>query len=183
MEIEPLLSTRTMEVDLGAGLGDDLGGFDALDELFAPGNTPEFFKLSTLDDGTQAATAPPSPGSSGTSSSWLGDGEGDFAQDDWSQQVVSSPRESEKLESHSVVWAQMEPAMHVRNSKPRARKRHDEDEALESTETAQPSVKVRDTLGSGARYFFVHFNIFCVDCYVWYCGIRLFLATFAFFWC
>lgn len=160
MELEPLQSTRSMEVDLGAGLGDDLGGFDALDELFAPSNTPDFFKSSTLDNGTQAAvTAPPSPGSSGTSSSWLGEGEGDFAPDDWHQQAASMRRENVKLESIRAVRALTEPAMHVRNSKPRARKRHDEDEALKAIETAHPSIKVRETSGAIVSSFCFHFSM------------------------
>lgn len=168
-----------MEVDLGAGLGDDLGGFDALDELFAPSSTPDFFKSSILDNGTQAAvTAPPSPGSSGTSSSWPGDGEGDFAHDDWNQPVASIRRENVKLESIKAVGALTEPAMHVRNSKPRARKRHDEDEALQAIETAHPSMKVRKT--SGAIVSFVLFSYF-LWLFVW-CS-TFFGHVCAFCWC
>lgn len=157
MEMEPSQQLlRAMDVDLGAGLGDDLGGFEGFDDLFANHNTSDFFKFCPLDEAQPDAlgvTAPPSPGSSGVSASPLGQGEHDFAKDDWSRGQQQTPT------WETALTPVLAPRMHVRG-KPRARKRHDEDEALEAEEATHPVPKV----GAGRKplsfYFVFFFNLF-----------------------
>lgn len=149
-----------MDVDLGAGLGDDLGVFDGIDELFAPNSTTsDFFEFCALEDAQQdtgsVVTAPPSPGSSNTSMSPFGQGGGDvFAPEDWN----CGPHGHQTYQPHQIrdnarPVMQAGPTMriHVRG-KPRARKRHDEDEALEAEEPAHPFLKVRSLYSDGSSH-------------------------------
>lgn len=153
-----------MDVDLGAGLGDELVAFDGFDDLFAPttgrGGTPDIFKFCALDDGgvgaqaqaqetdTRAsATAPTSPGLCSTS--WLADGgDRDFAQDDWKRVIRENGSTNLGLGLGGAMLGVGVPAgMGAMNigGKPRARKRHDEeDEALETPDevTTRPIFKV-----------------------------------------
>lgn len=142
-----------MDIGLGGALGDDLAGFDGFDDLFAPNNGPDLFTFCGLGKGLGVtdsqhdnsddidagliATAPPSPGSSGTSSaSWLVDWE-------HGGEPESLPRDSNVFRVGGVgtlpTTAMMAVPVH---GKPRARKRHDEDEALESKDEAPPVLKV-----------------------------------------
>lgn len=146
MDIEPTQLARGMEVDIGMGLGDELGGFEGFDSVFAePTNTTDFFNFCALEETQQqqdAATtsafgAPLSP----VSSFGQQQRAHDFAQESWnaggSQQIQGWP---------SLSLTTSEPSrnpMMLTGGKPRARKRHDEDEALEAEESAFPILKVR----------------------------------------
>lgn len=135
-----------MDVDLGRGLGDDLAGFDGLDDLFAPNNsrenTPDFFKFCALEDGAEGGgggrplcsetgvgpivTAPSSPGSCARNSWMAASSDRDFGQHEM---------KADMKESLGALggMGMMNTAL---GGKPRARKRHDEDDALESLEEA-----------------------------------------------
>lgn len=142
--MEPSQLTRGMDVDIGMGLGDDLGGFEGFDAMFAePNSTNDFFKFCALEDAQQhdAATTtssfkpPPSPvGTFGQQR------ERDFAQEGWNtsgqQQIEAWPPLTCPPSNERVT-----PNLLPQNGgKPRARKRHDEDAAEES---AFPVIKVR----------------------------------------
>lgn len=155
--MEPSSLLRSMDVDLGAGLGDDLGGFEGFDDLFAhQSTTSDFFKFCALDEAEQDATvaavpAPLSPGSSGASL-------GPFV----SMGFGFSQQESCRLaqQSQTQNWENTLPLLttdpttttlaHVRG-KPRGRKRLEEDEALEAEEVACPSIKVLCATAVAAR--------------------------------
>ena len=137
-----------MDVDIGMGLGDDLGGFEGFDAMFAePSNTTDFFSFCALEETQQqqqqqdAATtsafgAPLSPVSS------FGQQQrgNDFAQESW------NAGGQQPQGWHSLTLATSEPSrkpnLSFQGGKPRARKRHEEDEALEAEEAAFPILKV-----------------------------------------
>lgn len=145
MNTEPSQLIRGMDVDIGMGLGDDLGGFEGFDTMFAePNNTTDFFNFCALEETQQeqdAATtstfsSPPSPADA------FGQQQRghDFAQDSWNtggQQVQAWP--SQTL---SASEPKRTPSALLHGGKPRSRKRHDEDEALEVAEEAFPMMKV-----------------------------------------
>lgn len=139
-----------MDVDIGMGLGDDLGGFEGFDTMFADtNNTTDFFSFCALEEAqqeqdaattTSAFSSPPSPaGVFGQLKSGH-----DVPQESWNtsgqQQVQAWP---------SLTLSTSEPSRNPNvllpgagGGKPRARKRHDEDEALEAAEDALPMMKV-----------------------------------------
>lgn len=149
MEMEPSSLLRSMDVDLGAGLGDDLGGFEGFDDLFAhQGTTSDFFKFCALDEAQQDTTvaampAPLSPG--GGTGATLGafvSGGYDFAQQESCRLAQQS--QTQNWETNTLPLLTTDPATtlaHV-SGKPRGRKRLEEDEALEAEEVACPSIKV-----------------------------------------
>jgi len=145
MDMEPTQLARGMDVDIGMGLGDELGGFEGFDSMFADqGNTTDFFNFCALEESQQqqqdtATTsvfgAPLSP----VTSFGQQQRSHDFAQESWnaggSQQSQGWP---------SLNLSSIEPSRNqmLQGGKPRARKRHDEDEALEAEESAFPILKV-----------------------------------------
>lgn len=143
MEMEPSQLARGMDVDIGMGLGDDLGGFEGFDAMFAePNSTTDFFKFCALEDAQQydAATmpvfkSPPSPVGKVVAQQR----ERDFAQEGWNtcnqQQIeawpsLTCPPTNERVTPNLLPQS---------GGKPRARKRHDEDQVEES---AFPVIKV-----------------------------------------
>ena len=151
MNMEPSQLVRGMDVDIGMGLGDDLGGFEGFDTMFAePTNTTDFFNFCALEEAqheqdaatTSVFSSPPSPVSGAFGQQQRGGH--DFAQDSWNtgggQQIQAWPSltlsASEPSRNPSVLL------QHGGGGKPRARKRHDEDEALEAAEDAFPLMKV-----------------------------------------
>lgn len=128
-----------MDVDLGVGLGDDLGGFEGFDELFSNPNPSDIFKFCAIEEGGAPHEArapltmtPLTSESASEITNQLGLGEYSSGYEDWNR---GRPREIPKSDvTHGAV---MYPT-----GKPRARKRHDEDEALESTEVVPPILKV-----------------------------------------
>lgn len=147
MNTEPSQLIRGMDIDIGMGLGDDLGGFEGFDTMFAePNNTTDFFNFCALEDAqheqdaatTSAFSSPPSPvGAFGQQQRGH-----DYSQDSWNtggqQQIQAWP---------SLTLSSSEPSRNPNvllqgGGKPRARKRHDEDDALEATEEAFPVMKV-----------------------------------------
>lgn len=128
-----------MDMDLGVGLGDDLGGFEGFDELFSNPNPSDIFKFCAIEESgaphesrAPLATTPITSESAGEITKQVGLGEYSSGYEDWNR---GRPRETPKLDvTHGAV---MYPT-----GKPRARKRHDEDEALESTEVVPPILKV-----------------------------------------
>lgn len=146
MEMEPSSLLRSMDVDLGAGLGDDLGGFEGFDDIFAhQSTTSDFFKFCALDDAQQdpALTAIPAPLSPGSGVASLGQfvvGGYEFAAQERRAQSQTQTWEN----NNTLPLLTTDPATqaHVRG-KPRARKRLDGDEALEAEEVVCPSIKVR----------------------------------------
>lgn len=146
MEMEPSSLLRSMDVDLGAGLGDDLGGFEGLDDIFAhQSNNSDFFKFCALDEAQQDATvaaipAPLSPGSSGASlGPFVSVGYG-FAQQE-SCRIAQEQSQTQNWENTLPFLTDPTTLAQVRG-KPRGRKRLEEDEALEAEEVACPSIKV-----------------------------------------
>lgn len=151
MDMEPLQLMRGMDVDLGMGLGDDLGGFEGFDAIFAePNSTTDFFKSCALEEAQEQEDAmttstfqgPPSPVTAfGQQQHQQGN---DFAQESWNagaqEQVqawlATSLSTSEPTRNPNALLH------HHSGGKPRARKRHDEDEALEAEESALPLMKV-----------------------------------------
>ena len=157
MEMEPSSLLRSMDVDLGAGLGDDLGGFEGFDDLFAhQSTTSDFFKFCALDEAEQDATgttipAPLSPGSSGASvGPFVSVGYG-FAQQE-SCRLAQQQSQTQNWET-ALPFLSTDPTTlaHVRG-KPRGRKRLEEDEALEAEEVACPSIKVLCTTAPDAAW-------------------------------
>lgn len=155
MEMEPLQLIRGMDVDIGMGLGDDLGGFEGFDAIFAePSNTTDFFKCCALEDAqeqedaatTSAFHGPPSPV---TTFGQQQKGH-DFALESWNtggqEQVQAwlttglSTSEPCTRNPNALLHSS---SMHSSGAKPRARKRHDEDEALEAEGSTFPLIKVR----------------------------------------
>eukprot|EP00903_Cladosiphon_okamuranus_P005755 g5708.t1 len=157
MNMEPSQLTRGMDVDVGMGLGDELGGFEGFDTMFAePNNTTDFFNFCALEEAqheqdaatTSAFSSPPSPaGAFGQQQRGHG-----FSQESWNtggqQQIQAWP---------SLTLSASEPSRKAKPSvllqaggKPRARKRHDEDEALEAAEDAFPMMKRRSSTSSMA---------------------------------
>ncbi|CAM9190749.1 unnamed protein product [Hapterophycus canaliculatus] len=146
--MEPSQLTRGMDVDIGMGLGDDLGGFEGFDAMFAePNSTTDFFKFCALDDAqhhdsatTSAFKSPPSPaGTFGQQN------ERDIAGEGWNtggQQQIEAWPPLTCPPSHERVTPNLLPQS---SGKPRARKRHDEDEAEES---AFPVIKRRSSTAS-----------------------------------
>ena len=148
MNPEPSQLIRGMDVDIGMGLGDDLGGFEGFDTMFAePTNTTDFFNFCALEEGqqeqdaatTSAFSSPPSPvGAFGQQQRGS-----DFAQESWNtggqQQIQAWP----SLTLSSSDASRNPNVLLQGGGKPRARKRHDEDEALEAAEEAFPMMKVR----------------------------------------
>lgn len=136
MEPESPHINKQMDVDLRGTLGDDLAGFDGFEDLFAPSNGPDFLKFCALEDGQQdlvmGASAPPSPGTSGASTHIFVDRERDIVQDDWKKQ-----RERQVM---GEDWLSGPPMQ--MQGKPRARKRRDEDQALEIEAPVPPLIKV-----------------------------------------
>lgn len=156
MNMEPSQLIRGMDVDIGMGLGDDLGGFEGFDTMFTePNNTTDFFNFCALEEAqqeqdattTSAFSSPPSPVGGAFGQQQRGQ---DFAQDSWNtggqqqqqQQIQAWPSltlsSSEPSRNIASVLLQQQQA----GGKPRARKRHDEDEALESAEESFPMMKV-----------------------------------------
>lgn len=145
--MEPLQLMRGMDIDLGMGLGDDLGAFEGFDAIFAePNNTTDFFKcaLEEAQEQEDAATTstfngPPSPVSTfGQQQPKVND----FALDSWntgSQEQVQAWLTTRL--STSEPTRNPNALLHS-GGKPRARKRHDEEEALEAEEAVFPVIKV-----------------------------------------
>lgn len=168
MNAEPSQLIRGMDVDIGMGLGDDLGGFEGFDTMFAePNNTTDFFNLCALDEQeqdaatTSALSSPPS----------LVDSFGqqqrghDFAQDSWNTAAVVAQQQQIQAWP-SLTLSSSEPTRNPNvllqgGGKPRVRKRHDEDEALEAAEEAFPVLKVCVVFRAHARsVFFCFFSGF-----------------------
>lgn len=151
--MEPLQLMRGMDVDLGMGLGDDLGGFEGFDAIFAePNSTTDFFKSCALEEEqeledaitTAAFPGPPSPMAAfGEQHHQKGN---DFAQESWNagaqEQVqawlATGLSTSEPARNPNALLHQHPHS----GGKPRSRKRHDEDEALEAEEEVFPLIKV-----------------------------------------
>ncbi|CAM9351362.1 unnamed protein product [Scytosiphon promiscuus] len=151
MELEPSQLAREMDVDIGMGLGDDLGGFEGFDAMFAePNSTTDFFKFCALEDAQQhdsattpAFKSPPSP--AGTFGQQR---EREFAQEGWNisgQQQIEAWPPLTCAPSNERVTPSLLPQS---GGKPRARKRHDEDQAEES---AFPVIKRRSSTASLAN--------------------------------
>lgn len=147
MEIEPSSLLRSMDVDLGAGLGDDLGGFEGFDDLFAhQSTTSDFFKFCALDEAQQDASvaaipAPLSPvGSCGATLGPFVSGGYGFAQQETCR--VAQHSQTQNLEN-TLPFLTTDPSTLANVlGKPRGRKRLEEDEALEAEEVACPPIKV-----------------------------------------
>lgn len=146
MEMEPSSLLRSMDVDLGAGLGDDLGGFEGFDDIFAHQSTSsDFFKFCALDEAQQdpAVTPIPAPLSPGTGVANLGqfvsEGYGFAAQERRAQSQAQTWNTNNTLPLLTTDPATL---AHVRG-KPRARKRLEGDDSLEAEEVVCPSIKVR----------------------------------------
>lgn len=147
MEVDPQ-PLRGMDVELGNGLGDE---FEVFDDLFAPStNNSDFLIFCALDEQAQqdaaaVATAPPSPGSSGASSSAFGQVGHVLSQDDrnhTNQHEHSRDRENYTITNKALIASSLSLSHGGMRGKPRARKRHDEDEALEPRDSTYPILKV-----------------------------------------
>lgn len=167
MDMEPSQLIRGMDVDIGMGLGDELGGFEGFDTMFAePNNTTDFFNLCALEEAqqeqdmvtTSAFSSPPSPLEA------FGQHQRghDFAQESWhtgQQHIQAWP---------TLTLSASEPSRNPNallqgSGKPRARKRHDEDEALEAAEDAFPVMKVCFDARTARPCCFFHFFPDCVS--------------------
>ncbi|CAM9613762.1 unnamed protein product [Ectocarpus sp. 8 AP-2014] len=159
METEPSQLIKGMDVDIGMGLGDDLGGFEGFDAMFAePNSTSDFFKFCEIEDTQQqqhqqdmaitnsAFQGPPSPASTFGHQPKVSD----FGQESWipgGQQQL--PIQAWPLTTSSEPTQRVNPNLLLpTGGKPRARKRHDEDEALVSKESVFPVIKRRSSTAS-----------------------------------
>ena len=132
--------SRAMDVDLGVGLGDDLGGFEGFDELLSNPNQSDFFKFCALEEGgpqhdskVTLAMATPASGSTVVGMNPGGLGEYSTDCDEWEGVRARDIAKSEVTHG-AVMYA---------SGKPRSRKRQDEDDAIfEATEAAYPILKV-----------------------------------------
>ncbi|CAM9580377.1 unnamed protein product [Ectocarpus fasciculatus] len=162
MEIEPSQLIKGMDVDIGMGLGDDLGGFEGFDAMFAePNSTSDFFKFCEIEDTQQqqhqqdmaitnsAFQGPPSPASTFGHQPKVSD----FGQESWASggqqlQIQAWPLTT-TLSSSAPTQQHLNPNLLLPSGgKPRARKRHDEDEALVSKESVFPVIKRRSSTAS-----------------------------------
>ncbi|CAN0070771.1 unnamed protein product [Ectocarpus sp. 4 AP-2014] len=159
METEPSQLIKGMDVDIGMGLGDDLGGFEGFDAMFAePNSTSDFFKFCEIEDTQQeqhqqdmaitnsAFQGPPSPASSFGHQPKVSD----FGQESW----IPGGQQQPPIQAWPLTMSS-EPTQRVNpnlllpsGGKPRARKRHDEDEALVSKESVFPVIKRRSSTAS-----------------------------------
>lgn len=155
MEMEPSQLIKGMDVDIGMGLGDDLGGFEGFDAMFAePNSTSDFFKFCEIEDTQQqhqqdmaitnsAFQGPPSPASTFGHQPKVSE----FGQESWTsggqQQLQIQAWPLTTTLSSSEPTQRLNPNLLLpTGGKPRARKRHDEDEALVSKESVFPVIKV-----------------------------------------
>lgn len=173
METEPSQLIKGMDVDIGMGLGDDLGGFEGFDAMFAePNSTSDFFKFCEIEDTQQhehqqdmaitnsAFQGPPSPASTFGHQPKVSD----FEQESW----IPGGQHQLPIQAWPLTTS-CEPTQRVNpnlllpsGGKPRARKRHDEDEALVSKESVFPVIKVCRHAHHALKLFCLRFFRTCV---------------------
>lgn len=127
-----------MNVDLKGSLVDDISAFDGLEEWFVPNNATDIFRFCVPDEGQLdtgvVAGATPNLVSSDPSTGLVMEKDGNVLKGEWGKEEQA--RAGLRVDP-PVVQAIPIP------TKPRARKRQEEDQALERGDLTHPMLKVR----------------------------------------
>lgn len=127
-----------MNVDLKGPLVDDIPAFDGLEELFAPNNATDIFKFCGPEEGqldtVVVAGATTTLVSNDPSTGLVVDKDGNAVKGEWGKEEQA--RAGLRVGPPVVQSIPM-------STKPRARKRQEDDQALERGDLSHPMLKVR----------------------------------------